>query len=395
MNIRSVISERERNLPGAMIGRLLKIAEESRDVISLGPGEPDFCAPAYVVDAMRSAVAACETHYSPTDGRRELKEAIVKKLKRENKIDARPENVIVTAGSTEAIMLSLMCLVDPGEEVLVPDPGFLGYIPTIELLNGFAISIPLKQDNGFQINGDAIREQIKNPNKLRAIIINTPGNPTGTVLKKRTLEEIADVAIEYNVPILADEAYEHFIYDRARHVSIGSLNGMEDYVVTFHSFSKTFAMPGFRVGYAVGPKPLIDAMSKVHIYTSLCAPTPSQIAAAVALNDTKNAKKSIGEMVGEYARRRKLILKRLSQIKGFHVDNPEGAFYALPSFFFKKKLTSVDLVEWMIKEARVAAVPGTEFGRCGEGYVRFSYATAYDKIETAMDRLEQKMKKLN
>lgn len=377
-----------------MIGRLLKIAAESKDVISLGPGEPDFCAPMYVIDAMKRAVQTCETHYSPTEGRKELKEAVIKKLKRENKIDARPENIIVTSGSTEAIMLSLMCLVDPGEDVLVPDPGFLGYVPTIELLNGSAVSIPLKQENGFQMDGDAIRAQIKHPNKLRAIIINTPGNPTGTVFKKKALEEVAKVAVEYKVPILADEAYEKFVYDDAKHVSIGSLNGMEDYVVTFQSFSKTFAMPGFRVGYAVGPKPLIEAMAKIHIYTSLCAPTPSQMAAAVALNDTKNAQKSVGIMIKEYARRRKLILKWLRQIKGFRVDNPEGAFYVLPSFQFKKKMTSVQLVEWMIREARVAAVPGSEFGRYGEGFIRFSYATAYDKIEEAMGRLEKATKRL-
>src|SRR3989338_2260316 len=218
MNIRSIISERERNLPRAMIGRLLRIAEESKDVISLGPGEPDFCAPPYVIEAMKRAVSTCETHYSPTEGRRDLKEAIVRKLKRENKIDARPENVIVTAGSTEAIMLSLMCLVDPGEDVLVPDPGFLGYTPTIELLNGNATPVPLKQEDGFQMDGDTVRAQIRNPNKLRAIIINTPGNPTGTVLKKKALEEIADVAIEHNVPVLSDEAYEHFVYGRARRV---------------------------------------------------------------------------------------------------------------------------------------------------------------------------------
>ncbi|QQG40187.1 MAG: aminotransferase class I/II-fold pyridoxal phosphate-dependent enzyme [Candidatus Aenigmatarchaeota archaeon] len=394
MNFRSIISERERNLPGTMIGRLLRMAEESRSVISLGPGEPDFCAPMYVIDAMKRAVSTCETHYSPTSGRKELKEAIVRKLKRENKIDASPENVIVTNGSTEAIMLSLMCLVDPGEEVLVPDPGFLGYIPTIELLNGFAVSVPLRQSENFQMTGDAIRAQIVNPKKLRAIIINTPGNPTGTVLKKRALEEIADVAIEYNVPILSDEAYERFVYGSAKHVSIASLNGMEDYVVTFQSFSKTFAMPGFRIGYAVGPKPLIEAMSKLHIYTTLCAPTPSQMAATVALNDTKNAKKSVGAMVMEYARRRRLILKRLREIKGFRVDNPEGAFYLFPSFQFKKRMTSAELVEWMIRNARVSAVPGSEFGRYGEGYVRFSYATAYDLIEKAMDRLESAAKKM-
>lgn len=394
MNIRSLISEREKDLPGAMIGRLLKLAAESKDIISLGPGEPDFCAPMYVIEAMKRAVQTCETHYSPVEGRKELKEAIIKKLKRENKIEAKPENIIVTSGSTEAILLSLMCLVDPEEEVLVPNPGFLGYVPTIELLNGVAISIPLEQKNGFQMDGDTIRKQIANPKKLRAIIINTPANPTGAVLKRRVLEEIADVAIEYNVPVLADEAYEKFVYDGARHVSIASLNGMEDYVVTFQSFSKTFAMPGFRVGYACGPKPLIEAMAKVHVYTSLCSPTPSQMAAAVALNDTKNMNKCVKEMVEEYARRRDMILKRLRGIKGFHVDNPEGAFYVFPSFSFKKKMLSVQFVEWMLKQAKVAAVPGTEFGSYGEGFIRFSYATSYDKIEKAMDRLEHATKKL-
>ncbi len=382
------ISERETQLPVSMIGELIRIAEESKGIISLGPGEPDFDTPRHIIDFACKKLKEGYTHYSPPGGRAELVEAISRKLKRENGIDLPPDQIIVTSGSTEAILLNLICAIDPGEGVLVPDPGFLSYKPTVEILNGMPISVPHCEKDGFQFEVEEA-ERVIIPEKTKAIIINTPSNPTGVVFNKKTLERISDFACEYDLTIISDEAYEKMVYEGERHVSIGSLNGMEDRVLTLQSFSKTYAMPGFRVGYAAGPPDMIKAMKKVHIYSSICAPTISQVCAARALNGPQRV---VSDMVREYDRRRKLIIKRLNEIEGFSCVKPKGAFYAFPNIS-RFGRGSLEFSKWLLKKAGVATVPGTEFGRCGEGYIRCSYATAYDKIEKAMDRIEKVIKK--
>ena len=386
--LRNIISEREKELPVATIGKLLKIAAEQKDIISLGPGEPDFEAPKHIRAAAKKWLDRGYTHYSPVGGRTEFKEAIIRKLKKENGIDVGLENIVVTTGSTEAILMALMCTVDPGEGVLVPDPGFLSFKPTVEILNGMPISVPLEEETGFQVDVGVMERSII-PEKTKAMIINTPSNPTGTVLSRKTLEEIADFAVEYNVLILSDEAYEKLVYDDAQHVSIGSLNGMDEYVLTLHSFSKTYAMPGFRLGYAAGPEKLISAMTKIHVYTTLCAPTVSQLAGIEALEASQ---RPVEQMRREYDRRRRLIYKRVNEIEGFRCLKPEGAFYSFPNItHFGMK--SLAFSEWLLKKAKVAVVPGTEFGRYGEGFVRLSYATEYGLIEKALNRIERAVKK--
>jgi len=387
--MRRIISERESELPVFTIGKLLKIAAESKQIISLGPGEPDFVSPSNVIQSAKKWLTQKQTHYSPPGGRQDLKEAITKKLRKENKIRASPENITVTTGSTEAILLGLMCTVDPGEAVIITDPGFLAYKPTIEILNGMPISVPLYEEEDFQLNTDRIREIIV-PEKTNAVIINTPCNPTGTVLKRKTLEELADFAVENEILVISDEAYEKFVYGDAKHISIGSLNGMQDHVLTLHSFSKTYAMAGFRLGYAAGPKKIIEAMTKLHIFSTISAPTLSQLAGLDAL---KGSQKCIETMRKEYDRRRKLITRRLNEIEGFSCIEQTGAFYAFPNITaFGMK--SMKFAEWLLKNAKVAVLPGTEFGQHGEGYVRCSYATSYDKIEKALNRIEKATKKL-
>jgi aminotransferase len=216
------------------------------------------------------------------------------------------------------------------------------------------------------------------------MIVNSPSNPTGVVFKKKTLEEIADFANEYDLLVVSDEAYEKFVYGGEKHVSFASLNGMEKRTLTLQSFSKTYAMPGFRIGYAAGPENIINAMRKIHIYSTICAPTVSQEAALEAL---KGPQKVVGKMVKEYDRRRKLIIKRLNEISGFSCVEPKGAFYAFPNIK-EFGMKSLAFSRWLLKGAKVAVVPGTEFGRCGEGYVRCSYATSYERVERAMDRIE-------
>jgi aminotransferase len=385
--LRGIISERERDLPESTIGQMLKLCAESKDVISLGPGEPDFSSPLNIIRAAKKALDRKMTHYSPVAGRSDFVEAVIRKLKKDNGIAAAPENIIVTCGSTEAILLGLIATVDPGEGVMVPDPGFLSYTPTVEVLNGMPITIPLAEEDGFQLNMDVMKKRVIKK-KTRALIINTPSNPTGTVFSRKVLEEVADFAVENSLLVMSDEAYEKLVYGDAKHVSIGSLNGMDKHVMTLHSFSKTYAMPGFRLGYACGPAEIIGAMTKLHIFSSLCAPTVSQLAGMEALKGPQTA---VEKMRREYDRRRRMIVKRCREIAGMACLEPKGAFYLFPNIR-SFGLSSYDFCMKLLKEARVATIPGTEFGSCGEGYIRLSYATAYEKIEKAMDRIERVVK---
>jgi aminotransferase len=279
-------------------------------------------------------------------------------------------------------------LVDPGEKIIVPNPSFLAYIPMIETVTGTQVSVPLLEKDGFEFNPDIVEKSIDK--RTRALLINTPGNPTGRVFKKKTLEELADIAIDKNLVIFSDEAYEKFIYDKTKHISIASLNGMKDRVMTFQSLSKTYAMPGWRLGYASGPKEIIESMVRTHLYVSLCAPTISQLAAIVAL---EGKQKCVEDMRKEYDRRRKLVVKRIKEIPMISCLEPEGAFYAFPNIT-RMKMNSSEAAKFFLKKAKVLTVPGTEFGKYGEGYVRMSYATSYEKIREAMDRIEDAIRKL-
>lgn len=381
--LRNIISEREKELPLSTIGKLIEIAEEWSDIISLGPGEPDFDSPPQVIEAAKRALDKGFTHYSPVEGREDLRREIVKKLRRENRIGVGPGQVVVTSGSTEGILLTLMCTVDPGQGVIIPDPGFLGYKPAVEILNGMPLSIPLEMEDDFSYDVDLMFKRFV-PEKTKVLILNTPCNPTGTVLTKKNLEEIADFATEYDLLILSDEAYESFVYEGARHISIGSLNGMAERTVTLQSFSKTFAMPGFRLGYACGPEKIISAMRKVHVFTTICAPTVSQVAALAAL---RGGKAHGRKMVREYDRRRKFVVKRLENM-GLAFAKPLGAFYVFPNIE-KTGMGSLAFAEKLLKKEKVAVVPGTEFGRNGEGFVRISYATAFEKVKEGMERMER------
>jgi len=382
------LSERIRELPKSQMAEIIKIAEEDKTVISLGPGEPDFTAPAIIRQAMKKALDKGFTHYSPASGRKELLEALAKKVRKENKIRVEnPETQIVaTSGSTEAILMSILSIVDVGEELLIPNPGFLTYKPAVELIEGNPIDYNLSSSDGFQIHTEEI-SKLCTP-KTQGIMVNSPSNPTGTVLKKKVLEEIASLAVEKNFLIISDEAYEHFVYEGAKHLSIASLNGMQDRVLTLMSFSKSFAMPGFRLGYAIGPENLVKAMQNFHLYTTLSPCTMSQIAGITAL---QKCKREVEKMRSEYAKRRKFILEGLREVEGLEVEvEPEGAFYVFPKIL--NGMNSIQAAKFLLEKARVLAVPGTEFGTNGEGFLRLSYATALPKIKTAIERMKEKFK---
>ncbi len=380
-----ILSERVGELPHSEFEEIMKIAKEDARVISLGPGEPDYDAPQPVIKATIDALRGGKTHYSSIPGLPELREAIAKKLKKENKIELNDplHEVCVTAGSTEGLLMGLMTIVDAGEEVLVPNPSFLAYTPMVDLVTGSAVPYALSHGDGFQIHPEELQEKITN--KTRAIILNSPSNPTGTVLSTKILEEIADIAVENELIVLSDEAYEKFVFGKSRHISMASLNGMQDHVLTFQSFSKSYAMPGFRIGYVAGHPELVHILSKIHIYTSLAAATPNQYGAIAALGMKKSY---VERMRKSYDERRKLVLKRMKNLDTLHVEvDPEGAFYVFPKIMNGKG--STEYAHSVLRKAKVLMVPGNEFGKKGEGFMRISYATSKEKIKEAFERLER------
>lgn len=382
------LAKRTNVINSTKIEQSLRIAETHPEIISLGAGEPDFPAPPNVIKSAERFLEKGYTHYSQLQGRHELREGVAKKLKKENKIDADSENIIVTCGSKEAILLSILTLVDPKEQVIIPDPGYLAYRPIVELIGGVAKPLQLREEDNFEIHPDILKKMITKNTKL--IIINTPSNPTGGVLSRKTLEEIADIAVEKDVMIMSDEAYEKLVYDGSKHVSMASLNGMDDRIITIQSFSKTYAMCGFRVGYAVANEELIREMKEFKICTTLSAPTFSQLAAVEAL---KNSSGYTAMMKKEYDRRRKMIMRRLNELSSISCMTPKGAFYAFPNIR-NFKMSSEKFSDFLLKNAKVVTVPGTEFGKYGEGHIRLSYATAYEKITEALERIEKYLLKL-
>ncbi len=381
------LAKRTKVIEKSKIEESLVLTEQEPSIISLGAGEPDFIAPKNVIEAAYKFLKKGFTKYSPLQGKKELREAVAKKLKKENKIDVSPEEVIITNGSKEAILLGMLTVTDKGQEVLVPDPGYVAYRPIAQMIDAVPRSVHLREEDNFEMHPEKLKKLIDKNTRL--IVVNTPSNPTGVVYKKKTLEEIADIAVEKNLMILADEAYEKLVYDNAKHVSIASLNGMKDYVITTQSFSKSYAMCGFRIGYATASADVIKEMKEFKICTTLSAPTAFQLAAVEAL---KNSGKYAEKMKREYDRRRKMIIRRLSEI-GIPCRKPQGAFYAFPNIK-KFGMNSSKLVDTILSKGKVITIPGTEFGKYGEGFIRLSYAANYEKIEEAMDRIEGVLSKL-
>ena len=376
------LSERTKAVGESKIAKSLVVFERDSSIISLGAGEPDFPAPKNVIAAAKKWLDKGYTHYSSLQGRLDLREAIAKKVKKENKIEATPEEVIVTCGSKEAILLAMLSTADPGDEVIIPDPGYVAYRPIAKTINAIPVSLHLRENDEFNISAEMLKKVITE--KTRLLVLNSPANPTGAVFKKKSLEEIADVVVEKNLTVLTDEAYEKLVYDDVRHISFASLNGMKQYTVTLQTFSKSYAMCGFRIGYAVASKDIIKEMTEFKICTTLSAPTISQLAAIEALK----AEKYVQKMRREYDRRRKMVMKRLNGMPNISCIKPEGAFYVFPNIT-KIGMTSEQFTDFLLKEAKVLVIPGNEFGTYGGGYIRISYATAYEKIEEAMNRIEK------
>jgi aminotransferase len=371
------------------IRRLFSLAQTMQDVIGLGLGEPDLVPPPHVLEAVKRALDLGKTHYTLTSGLPELREALAKKAKREYGLTYNPETeVLVTVGGTQAIFLALMALTNPGDEVLIPDPGFVCYQPSVLIASGIPVSMPLLEENGFRLNAEAVMSHVTE--KSRIMIVNSPNNPTGAVFSYDDLSSLARLAVECDLIVISDEVYERITYEGVRHYCLASFPGMRERTLVVGSFSKTYAMTGFRVGYVLGPEELIAPMMLTHQFSVACVSGPAQYAAAAALEGPQDF---VDDMVAEFDRRRRLLHKRLNEIEGFSCILPKGAFYVFANIK-RLGMSSEELAEVLINEGKVVTVPGSAFGRYGEGYLRFSYATQYDKIEEALDRIERVVKNL-
>tara|TARA_Y100000310_G_scaffold265358_2_gene276370 strand:+ start:5328 stop:6482 length:1155 start_codon:yes stop_codon:yes gene_type:complete len=381
------VSAREKSVPKGVIQKLLRIAAEEPKIISLGPGEPDFETPKPILKKVNGIIRNHKknrvTHYAPTEGLPELREGIARKLRKENGI--KGGDILVSTGSQSGIFSAFLSCLDPGDEVIVPNPGYMAYVPGIDLVNAKPVYVSCLEKDCFAVDPDKIKKKVTR--KTRVLMLNTPANPTGTVLSKKLLEEIADIAVDKDLYVFSDEAYEKLVYDDKKHVSIGSFNGMRDYVVSFFTFSKSYAMCGFRLGYCHGPKEVIKAMGTSIHYMTISAPHISQKLAIEAL---KISDRHVNKMKKEYDRRRRFIVNRLNGM-GLKTTMPDGTFYAF-SNIKKYSNNSSKFADMLLKKAKVAVLPGTEFGKYGEGFVRFSYATDLKLIKKAMDRIEKVLK---
>ncbi len=378
------VSERVNSIKPSGIRRFFDLVMGREDVISLGVGEPDFAVPWRIRDQMIYSLEKGVTSYTSNHGIPELREVIAEYYKKFGVQNVNPNNVIVTTGVSEGIDLALRALINPGDAVLIPEPAYVSYKPLTILAGGEAVSIPTTPD--FKPDYELLVKHAKNCDP-KAIVINYPNNPTGVSYSKKELEEIADFAIEFDLVVISDEIYAELTYS-GKHISIASLNGMEDRTVILNGFSKAFAMTGLRIGYAIAPPDIAEAMLKIHQYCMLCAPITSQIGALEAL---RGCEEELDRIRAEYMRRRNFFIKRLKSI--FEVNKPDGAFYAFPKIE-GYGLSSEEFAERLLLEKSVAVVPGNAFGDCGEGYIRCAYAVSMEKLKEAVDRIEDFVKEL-
>ena len=344
------------------------------DAINLGIGEPDFNVPENIKKAMKESIDKNETHYTSNKGIIELREEIVKKFKNDNGIKTNPDNIIVTAGASEALFICAQAFIEKGDEVILPNPGFLSYEACVKIAEGTVVPVDCKMENEFKLKAEDVSEKITKDTK--AIVLNSPSNPTGAVMEKEDIKAIADLSMDNDFLIISDEIYEKIIYDK-KHYSPANYS---DNVITLNGFSKTYAMTGLRIGYLNANETITEELLKVHQYNIACASTTSQKGAYEALTGPQD---EVEKMISEFKNRRNLIVSRLNGM-GYETVNAEGAFYVFP------KIEDEDFVVKAAK-AGVITVPGAAFGSNGQGHVRMSYANSYENIEKAMDILEERV----
>ena len=382
MNYDELLAPAAKAMRPSGIRKFFDLAADMPHCISLGVGEPDFKTPWSVRDAGIRSLELGRTKYTANAGLKDLRKEICTYLQRRFELHYQEENVLVTVGGSEAIDLAIRALVQPGDEVIIPEPCFVCYEPITQLTGGVPVHIATRAEDQFRLTADQLRAAITSKTKL--LIFPYPNNPTGAVMSAAEVEEIAAVLRETNVLVLSDEIYSELTYGLDRHVSIASLPGMAERTIVVNGFSKSYAMTGWRLGYAVGPAPLIKVMTKIHQSCIMSAPTTSQYAAITALRQCDD---QIEMMRDEYNRRRRYVVKSLNDM-GLTCFEPRGAFYVFPSIQISG-LTSSEFCEQLLREKEVAIIPGSAFGASGEGYARISYAYSVDHLQTAMKRIRE------
>ena len=378
--MRNPLSKKVVEIQPSGIRKFFDIVSEMKDAISLGVGEPDFDTPWHIREEGIYSLEKGRTFYTSNAGLKELKEEIVHYLKRRCELDYKANQVLVTVGGSEAIDIGLRAMLDPGDEVLIPQPSYVSYLPCVTLADGVPVIIELKAENEFRLTKQELLDSITE--KTKVLIMPFPNNPTGSIMERKDLEEIAEVVIEKDLFVISDEIYSELTYGQ-NHVSIASLPGMKERTIVINGFSKSYAMTGWRLGYAVGPKEIIDQMIKIHQFAIMCAPTTSQYAAVEAL---KNGDDDVAKMREAYDQRRRYLVTRFNEM-GMPCFEPKGAFYVFPCIK-DFGMTSDEFASTLLQEEKVAVVPGTAFGDCGEGFLRISYAYSIENLKIALDRIE-------
>ncbi|HLV02692.1 MAG TPA: aminotransferase class I/II-fold pyridoxal phosphate-dependent enzyme [Acidobacteriota bacterium] len=381
------VARNVRNIPRSGIRDFFDIVSSMPDTISLGVGEPGFLTPWHIRDAAMFALEHGATSYTSNLGLQKLREGLSDYVERYFHVRYDPEDqILVTTGVSEGLDLAIRAIVDPGDEVLYHEPCYVSYGPVIRLSHGVPVAVETSPETQFQVTADLLRKKLTP--RTRALVLNFPNNPTGAVIERGELEKIADLVIENDLLIISDEIYAELTYE-GEHTSIASLPEMQERTLFLHGFSKAWAMTGFRLGYCCGPSRLIAAMTTIHQYTMLCAPTLSQVAGIEALKDPEN---DVERMRSEYRRHRNFVVHSFEEM-GLPCVTPRGAFYAFPHVS-NLGLTSKQFALRLLEEERVAVVPGEAFGPCGSGFVRCSYATGFEDLKEAMKRMKRFVQRL-
>ena len=363
--------------------KALAMERAGETVIHFELGRPDFDTPEYIKKACIDSLNAGDVFYTSNFGTMELREAIAWKLKTQNNIDYKPSEIIVSVGLTEAVFDVLCAILNEGDEILVPNPGWLNYLNVPKLLGAVPITYSLLEKNNYQIDLEEIRSKLSP--KTKAIVLITPSNPTGGVLSEKVLKELAELAIENDLTVIADEVYERLLYDDAKHISIASLPGMKERTITLNGFSKAYSMTGWRLGYAAASEDFIKTLNKLHQHATTCATSFVQKAGVAALRNEQN---EVADMVKEYQRRRDYAVKAINEIDGISCLCPKGAFYIFINIE-KLGMTGSELVDYLLDNAKIALVPGDVFGTEGTNYIRMSFANSYENIVEGCARLKK------
>lgn len=386
--MREPLSNTVKEIKPSGIRKFFDVVSEMKDAISLGVGEPDFDTPWHIREEGIYSLEKGRTFYTSNAGLKELRVEICNYLQRRLGLEYHfNDEIIVTVGGSEAIDLAIRAMIDPGDEVLVPQPSFVSYIPCVQLAYGKPVPIELKEENNFKLTKDEILEKITDKTKL--LVLPFPNNPTGATLDRKDLEEIAEVCIDKDIFVLSDEIYSELTYS-GEHVSIACIPGMRERTVLINGFSKAYAMTGWRLGYAAAPAVIMKQMIKIHQFAIMSAPTTSQYAAIEAM---KNGDEDVKRMCESYNQRRRFVLHRFKEM-GLDCFEPFGAFYAFPSIK-KFGMTSDEFATRLLKEEKVAVVPGIAFGDCGEGFLRISYAYSLEDLKEALGRLEKFVRRIS